>query len=358
MTLREQNENRIKSLIPSDEKGLFSSAREAIGIQQYELARNYLQKIQKIHYAETQYLLAIIGTLEGKSIDQIHRYIEEASTDAQFKTLQERYEKRIKSVIPSDEERLLTAAREAIGIQQYELARNYLQKIQKIHYAETQYLLAIIGTLEGKSIDQIHRYIEEASTDAQFKTLQERYEKRIKSVIPSDEERLLIAAREAIGIQQYGLARNFLQKIQKTHYAEAQYLLAIIGILEGESIAQIHRYIEKASTDARFKLLLYTGFSSEDMDGSTAAELYRKFSANKDTKLWADYCSCFCLMPKLSATVKKQLLEQLETDRINIADKFWNERRALIEKERDEKRERISNHLEKKRAKNFTERCM
>lgn len=188
-------------------------------------------------------------------------------------------------------------------------------------------------------------------------TLQEQNENRIKSVIPSDEEGLLIAAREAIGIQQYGLARNFLQKIQKTHYAKAQYLLAIIGVLEGKSIDQIHRYIEEASTDDQFKLLLYTGFSSEDMDGPTAAELYRKFSANKDTKLWADYCSCFCLLPKLSATVKKQLLEQLETERINIADKFWDERRALIEKERDEKRERILNHLEKKRVENFKEQC-
>ncbi len=188
-------------------------------------------------------------------------------------------------------------------------------------------------------------------------TLQEQNENRIKSFIPSNEEELLTAAREAIGIQQHELARNFLQKIQKTHYVEAQYLLAIIDILEGKSMDQIHRYIEKASTDAQFKLLLYTLFSSEDMDETTAEELYKKFSANKGTKLWADYCSCFRLLPKLSATVKEQLLGQLEKERRNMADKFWNERRALIEKERDEKRERILNHLEKKRVENFKEQC-
>ena len=188
-------------------------------------------------------------------------------------------------------------------------------------------------------------------------TLQEQNENRIKSVIPSDEEGLLIAAREAIGIQQYGLARNFLQKIQNTHYAQAQYLLAIIDILEGKSMDQIHRYIEKASTDAQFKLLLYTLFSSEDMDETTAEELYKKFSANKGTKLWADYCSCFRLLPKLSATVKEQLLGQLEKERRNMADKFWNERRVLMEEERDAAREGLSKDVERESVEKFKAQC-
>lgn len=188
-------------------------------------------------------------------------------------------------------------------------------------------------------------------------TLQEQNENRIRSVIPSDEEELLTAAREAIGLRQYELARNFLQKIQKVHYAEAQYLLAIVDILEEKSTDQIHRHIEEASADARFKLLLYTWFSSKDMDGSAADELYRKFAINKDTKLWADYCSCFCLLAELPAIDKERLLEQLEIDRINIADQFWDERRERVEEERDEKREQILDRLEKKRVENFKGWC-
>lgn len=178
--------------------------------------------------------------------------------------------------------------------------------------------------------------------------LEESNRERILSMSPSNEDDALEIVRRLIGIGCYKRARDMLRSVRKNR-AAADYFAIVLDILEGgkENVA-IEKLKQTNSLPCR---LLYWTSCGGSMPTGEADNLNHEFSKQADTKLWADYCSCFRRLRKLQATVKDELVHRIKTDSCTVRelynDQKLTERESQVEKIRKLCEQRIEEHRTK-----------